>query len=222
MTFDKVAAAKAMAIFGAFEGFACACSATCLLGISLSLVFAILFTILLLLFTVAFAILAWKSQDDRFMKICAIIGAVVMPIAAVCCICVDDSVVKFSADKAEAKTPLYMVVAVAMMINFSINIIQLVKVMSCSDMKNRLLTNNRQIVSVLVMNIVLGLCVGLTFGLLKPEVEERTKRMTIVAVSFLFIGIFVGALYGLYNEWATQKMEGIGIDPVRQGDYDKM
>lgn len=223
MAIQWVPAAKAMALFGFLEAFACSCTAACLLGISLNRTFAILFCVLMFIFAVAFGLLAWKSADDRFMRILAIAGAVLMPIAAICCLCVDESIISFRASNAAAKTPLYMIVAVAVMVDFAINIIQLVKFIPCSDMKHRLLTNNHQILAILLINVLLGLADGLTFGLMKPEVDERTQKMTIVAVVFLFIGLAVGCLWGLYNEVATQRVQSLGIDPaLPTTEYDRM
>ena len=223
MAIQWVPAAKAMALFGLLEAFGCSCTAACLLGISLNRIFAILFCVLMFVFAIAFGVLAWKSGEDRFMRILAIGGAVLMPIAAICCLCVDESIISFRSSNAAAKTPLYMIVAVAVMIDFAINIIQLVKCLPCSDMKNRLLTNNHQILAILLINIVLGLADGLAFGLMKPEVDDRTEKMTIVAIIFLFIGLIVGALWGLYNEVATQKVQSLGIDPaLPTTEYDRM
>lgn len=218
---DWIPAARAMAVVGLFEGFANACTSAALLGISLSKAFSVIFCVALLIFTVIFGFLAWKSTDDKFMRISSIIGAVIMPIAGLCCIFVNENFTHFN--NPASKTPLYMIVAVAIMINFAINAIQFINSLSCWNIQDRLLTNNNQVLFLMLMNIVLGVVIGLIFGLMEPEVDDKADRMTTVAVVMLFIGLLGGAGFGFYNEVATQKMEGIGLDPsAPQGSYNKM
>lgn len=215
---------RALFILGPAEAISCACTAACLLGVSVSSIFAIIFCVLLVIFAVVFGILAWKSADDTFMRYSAIVGAVLMPIAALSCVLVCGAVVKYSNDK--AKTPFYMAIGAAIMINFTINIIQIINCCKWANIKDRLLTNNNQVLFLIILNIVTGLFLGLIFGLIQiADSDEDNKPMTIVTVCFLFIGFLFGGLFALYNEWQTQKMQRIGLDPAAPSlttEYDKM
>lgn len=218
-------ALRAAYILGPCEAIACACSAASLLGVSLSEIFSIIFCVLLVLFAGILAYIAWKTTDDRFMRILAACGAVLMPVAAVGCIVVDNDFVK--ASHPAAKSPLYMLIASALLVNFAINIVQLINACSWGGIKDRLLSNNRQIAALFIVNVVLGLVLGLVFGLLDVEDEnESTKKMVWVTALFTGLGLITGIIFAFFNEKSTQKLQRIGLDPLApQGvvqHYDEM
>jgi hypothetical protein len=218
---------RAMALFAVSEGIATSCSAAVCLGISLNELFSILFCVLLCLFAIVFAVIAWKASEDRLMRIYAIGGAILMPIAGACCIIIDEDFVT-NAHPAR-KTPAFMFVATGIIINFVINIIQLVKCLRCYQMGNRLLTNPTQVNILLIANIVMGFALGLIFGLIDPEGEGPDVavpqwKMTVTTVIFLFVGLIVGAGFGFYNEDQTQqgRLQGGMTENLKSTDYDQM
>ncbi|EAY01943.1 hypothetical protein TVAG_047980 [Trichomonas vaginalis G3] len=216
---------KASYVLVPCEVLAAACASAALLGVSLSKTFSIIFGILLIIFTIVFAFTAWKTADDKFMRICSAIAAVLMPIAAIGCFIVDKEFIKTS--HPAAKSPLYMFIAAALLIDFTINIIQLINVCSFASIKDRLLSNNRQITALFVLNLVLGLALGLTFGLLDVEDEDTIgSRMAIVTGVFAAVGLLCGFGFAVFNERETQKLQKIGLDPLApQGvvqHYDEM
>ncbi|OHT08439.1 hypothetical protein TRFO_23034 [Tritrichomonas foetus] len=215
---------KAMGVLGAAEGVSASVTAACLLGVSINNAFSITICVLLFIFAFVFGYVAYKSSDDKFMRVCSIVGTVLMPIAAISCILVDENFV--ATTHSAVKTPLYMILAIGILVNFTINIIQIIRICSLSNLKDRLLTNNNQVTYLFLMNVGVALILGLIFGLLK--VEDRvvpTDQMLIVAIVFLFVGIIAGCIFAFFNEKETQKMQSIGLDPTSSmtaTDYDKM
>ena len=216
---------RAAALLAPCEAIATSCTSACLLGVSLSKVFSIIFCVLLIIFAVVFGIIAWKSNEDRFMRIASAIGAVLMPIAGIGCIIVDVEFIKVQSPA--YKSPLYMVIAAAVLINFAINTIQLINCCSWGNIKDRLLSNNKEVTWLLVTNVVLGLVLGLVFGLLDVEDESSASSlMTTVTIIFLFVGLLAGFGFAFFNEYQTQKLQNIGLDPLAAGQviqhYDEM
>jgi hypothetical protein len=224
--YDSGAIARACVLLAVCEGVSTVCTSACLLGISINDIFSILFCVLLCLFAVIFAILAWKSVNDPIMRCYSIAGAVLMPAAGVSCVLVDFNFIA-SRHPAE-KSPLFMLIAAGILVNFSINMIQLIKFASCFNFKDRLLTSNKQVTVLLVLNIVLGLVLGLIFGLVDPEGNEDTvpykNKMTNVTVVFLFVGLVSGAAFGFFNEHETQTIQNSGLKQALAADiqYDQM
>ena len=207
------------------EAIAASCTSACLLGVSLSEVFSLVFCILLIAFSVVFGFIAWKSNEDKFMRISSGIGAVLMPIAGIGCLVVDVDFVHFQSPL--AKTPLYMLIASAILINFSINIIQIINCCPWGNLKDRLLSNTKQVSYLFIMNIVLGLILGFTFGILDVEDATSTStKMTNISIIFIFVGLVFGFIFSLISEINTQKIQSIGLDPLQQNQtntqYDKM
>ena len=214
---------KAILIFSFFEAFASGCTSACLLGISTSDGFSICFCILLFIFAIVFIFIALRSKEDRFMRILSIFGAVLMPIAALSCIFVnEDFIIKNSS---ATKAPLYIAVACSIYINFAINANLLINLCSFSNIKDRLLTNNYQIVIFYLLNFILGIILGIVFGLLRVEDRDApVSKMVYVTVSFIFVGFFCGCGYGFFNEYETQKLQRTGLDPtiLSSTPYDEM
>jgi len=217
---------RAGILMGPAEAIAASCTSACLLGISLSKVFSLVFCVLLIAFAVVFGFIAWKSGEDRFMRVASGIGAVLMPIAGIGCIVVDTEFVHLQSSL--AKTPLYVVIASAILINFSINIIQVINCCPWGNLKDRLLSNNKQVSYLFIMNIVLGVLLGLVFGLLDVEDASATSsKMTTVSIIFIFVGLIFGILFSIFSEINTQRIQSIGLDPLAQGPastttYDRM
>jgi uncharacterized membrane protein len=222
MATDWVPILRAAVLVGALDGISSACTSASLLGVSVNDTFSIVFCILLCSFAIVFGFVAYKAHDDRFMRVTAAIAAVLMPIAGASCIVVDEDFVKDShpADK----TPLYMFLAVAVMINFTINIIQIINLMHNWNIRDRLLTNKKQIGILIAVNVAIGMALGITFGLTEPEVHGVPKsRMTIVTFVFFFVGFLCGCVFGGLNDRATQRLENIGMKPDRNASkYDEM
>lgn len=208
------------------EAVALGCTSACLLGVSLSKIFSIIFCVLLILFAIVFGIMAWKTTENKFIRIAAFCGAVIMPFAGIACIVVDVDFVKVQ--NALVKTPLYMLIAIGIIIDFGVNIIQLINVCSWGGIKDRLLSNNVEVTVLILMNVFLGLVLGLTFGLLDVEdASQASSKMTIVTLVYIFAGAIGGFLFCIYNEYRVQKMQKIGLDPLVNNQqqitsYDKM
>lgn len=216
---------RAALLLAPCEALATSCTSACLLGVSLSKVFSIIFCILLIVFAVVFGFIAYKSSEDRFMRVTSAIGAIIMPFASIGCIVVDKDFVHTQSKG--VKSPLYMFIAAAVIINFTINIIQLINSCSWGNIKDRLLSNHKEVTWLIVMNIVIGLALGLTFGLLDLEDEASTSsKMTVVTIIFAFVGLIAGILFSYFNEKQTQKIQNIGLDPLATGQvvqhYDEM
>jgi len=217
---------RACVLLGVCDGISSVCTSACLLGIAINDIFSILFCVLLCLFAVVFGVLAWRSVNDPLMRCYSLAGAVIMPAAGISAILVDPDFVK--SKHPAAKSPLFMLLAVGILLNFSINIIQLINFSKCFQIKDRLLTSNRQVTALLVLNIVLGLILGLIFGLLDPEGGDDKKvpkgKMTTTTIIFLFIGILTGAGFGFYNEYETQGQQNAGLKTALANDsgYDQM
>jgi uncharacterized protein YacL len=220
---DWSPALRAMGLFGLAEGITTSCTSAVCLGIALNEAFSILFCVLLCLFAIVFAVLAWKSSEDPLMRIYSIVGAVLMPIAGVCCIIVDEDFVK--TQHPASKAPAFMFIAAAVVINFVINIIQVVKCLTCYQIKDRLLTTPMQVNIFLVLNLIAGLILGLVFGFIDPEDEgSHRSKMTITTVVFLFVGIIIGAGFGFYNEDQTQQIQLPATiqERLKSTEYDAM
>ena len=215
----------AMLIMGFAEGFSGSVTSACLLGITVNEAFSIVVCVLLGLFAFVFGYVAYRSSDDRFMRICAIIGTVLMPIAAVSAILVDDNVI--SEQHEAVKIPFYMILAIGILVNFTINIIMIVHSFKWFSIKDRLLTNNNQVIYLFLVNLGMGVVLGLVYGLLPVDSrnDAPTDKMVIVTVVFFFIGFIAGAIFAFFNERETQKMQRIGLDPTASlgaHDYDKI
>ena len=214
---------KAMLIFSISEALASGCTSACLLGVSVSDPFSIFFCILLLIFMILFIIVAYRSTEDKFMRICAILGAILMPIGSVSCILVDEDFI--IRNSSSAKAPLYIAIACSIYINFAIDIMIIINFFTCSNIKDRLLTNNNQIVILYILNFVLGVILGAVFGLLRVEDRDApVSKMASVTFSFIVIGVLVGCGYGFFNEYETQKLQRTGLDPTAfaNSPYDEM
>ena len=216
---------RAALLIAPCEAIASSCTSACLLGVSLSKLFSIIFCVLLIIFAFVFGYVAWKTTEDRFIRVASAIGSILMPIAGIACIVVDAEFVKMQ--NPAYKSPLYMLISAAVIINFTINIIQLINSCGWGGIKDRLLSNNKQVTFLLVMNVILGLALGLTFGLLDVEdADQASSLMTTVTITFMFIGLVLGILYSVYNECKTQKIQNIGLDPLASGQivqqYDEM
>jgi hypothetical protein len=215
---DTAAIVRAAVLLGFFEGLAGACTSACLLGVAVNELFSILFCVLLGIFAIVFAIIAWKADKDRLMRCYAISGAILMPLAGVAAIFVDND---FVADQHWAvKCPLFMLLAAGLFINFAINIIQIINCSTCFNFKDRLLTNRTQVTVLLALNIALGFILGLVFGLLDPEENGAPQRkMTIAVIVFLFVGLAAGVAFGVYVETQTQKENaGALVTPLTSVD----
>lgn len=204
-----------------FEAIAAACTSACLLGVSVSDLFSILFCVLLFIFAVVFGVLIYVCRDDAFMRKCSIGGVILMPIAAISCV-----ITNFAHISPEsAKTPFFMFVGPGILMNFVIILIQILNFIKWADIKNRLLTNNNQVVVLITMNILMGALLGLIFGLLDAENNINQNKMTAVSISFLFVGAIAGFLFVFYNEFQTQKLQKSGLDPAAPSltaEYEKM
>ena len=157
----------AILIMGFAEGFSWSVTSACLLGITINEAFSIVVCVLLGLFAFVFGYVAYRSSDDRFMRICAIIGTVLMPIAAVSAILVDDNVI--SEQHEAVKIPFYMILAIGILVNFTINIIMIVHSFKWFSIKDRLLTNNNQVIYLFLVNLGMGVVLGLVYGLLPVD-----------------------------------------------------
>jgi hypothetical protein len=118
-----------------------------------------------------------------------------------------------------------MFIAAAIMINFVINIIQLVKCLSYYKIKDRLLMTPTQVNIFLILNLLAGLVLGLIFGLIDPEDSDaHLTKMTTTTIVFLFVGIIIGAGFGFYNEDQTQKIQLPGNlqERLNVNEYDAM
>ena len=159
------------------------------------------------------------------MRITSAVGAVIMPFASLGCIVVDKDFVHTQSQI--VKCPLYMFIAAAIIINFTINIINIINSCSWGNIKDRLLSNNDQVKWLIIMNISLGVVLGLTFGLLDVEDSSKTSsKMTVVTIIFAFIGLVSGIIFAYINEKQTQKIQNIGLDPLATSQnnqkYDEM
>lgn len=222
MALDWPPILRAAIILALFEGFLTAITSACLLGVSTNDLLSIIVCIIFILFAILYGFIAYKSKDDKFIRVCSIVNVILMPIAGIACILVDENFVTES--KPVIKTPLYMIISVGLLINLSIDIILIINSCKFKNIKDRLFTNNNQVTYFVLINIFIGFALGLTFGLLKVEVSQvPTKKMLIVTFAFLFVGIVTGAIFGFFNEKETQKC--IALDPsmtMSAGDYDRI
>lgn len=222
MALDWPPILRAAIILALFEGFSTAITSACLLGVSTNDLLSIIVCIVFILFAILYGFIAYKSKDDKFIRVCSIVNVILMPIAGIACILVDENFVTES--KSVIKTPLYMIISVGLLINLSIDIILIINSCKFKNIKDRLFTNNNQVTYFVLINIFIGFALGLTFGLLKVEVSQvPTTKMLIVTFAFLFVGIVTGAIFGFFNEKETQKC--IVLDPsmtMSAGDYDRI
>lgn len=212
---------RAMVILALFEGFSTTITSACLLGVSINDILSIIVCVIMFLFAILYGFIAYKSKDDKFIRVCSIVNVILMPIAGIACILVDDDFVIDS--KAVIKTPLYMIISVGLLINLSIDIILIINSCRIGNIKDRLFTNNNQVTYFVLINIFIGFALGLAFGLLKVEVQSvPTNKMLIVSIVFLFVGIIAGSIFGFLNEKETQKC--IALDPSisMSVDYDRI
>jgi hypothetical protein len=215
---------RAASFFGFLEAIAGVFTSGCLLGIAISRIFAYLFCALLLLFSIVFGIVAWLARDDGHMRILAISGSILMAIAGVSSVFVDPDF--FVNGHALLKIPFFMLVSGALFINFTINISKVVKWLHCHHMKDRLLTNPTQINVLLILNLLIGMILGIIFGLLEPEETSAPKwDMAVVTALYFIVGMATGVGFGVYNEYQTQKLQ-LPLESLHQSlkssDFDQM
>jgi drug/metabolite transporter (DMT)-like permease len=159
------------------------------------------------------------------MRFYAICGAILMPMSGVAALFVDNEFL--SNAHWAAKCPLFMLLAAGIFVNFTINIIQIINCSACYQFKDRLLTTRTQVTALLGVNVALGFVLGLVFGLLDPEDEDRHRgNMTTVVIVFLFVGILGGVGFACFNEFQTQKVVDSALTkPLTSVDasgYDQM
>lgn len=213
---------KAMLVLALFEGFSTTFTSACLLLVSINDIISIIVCVIMFLFAILYGFIAYRSKNNKFIRVCAFVNVILMPISGIACILVDDDFVIESS--VVIKTPLYMIISVGLLINLSLDTILIIHRCKCGNFWNRLFTNNNQITFFVLINIVVGFGLGLAFGILKVEVAHvPTNRMIVVSIVFLFVGIIVGAIFGFYNEKETQKC--IALDPslsMSGVDYDRV
>jgi hypothetical protein len=222
---DWAAFARAAVLVATCEGISSSCTSACLLGIAINEIFSILFCVLLGIFAIIFAVIAWKSASDQLMRYYSIAGAILMPLAGIAALFVDNDFLL--TNHWAAKCPLFMLLAAGIFVNFTINIIQIINCSSCYHFKDRLLTTRTQVTALLGLNVALGVVLGLVFGLLDPEDEDAHRgNMTTVVIIFLFVGIAGGVGFGCFNEYQTQNaIETSLTKPLTSVDasaYDQM
>lgn len=222
ISLDWPSTLRAMLVLAFFEGFSTTITSACLLGVSINDILSIIVCVVMFLFAILYGFIAYKSKDDKFIRVCAIVNVILMPIAGIACILVDDDFVIES--KSVIKTPLYMIISVGLLINLSIDTILIINSCKCGNIKDRLFTNNNQVTYFVLTNILVGFALGLSFGLLKVEVAKvPTSKMFIVSVVFLLVGIIVGSIFAFFNEKETQKC--IALDPslsMSAADYERV
>lgn len=199
---------------GSLEGFSTAITSSILLLISINDVISIILCIFLFILAFVFAFIAYKAGPDVYRKVCATVGSVLMLLSAVSSILVDEDFI--NEYTSSLKSPLYAILSVAIFVSFTIDIVEFVRLLKCSNYKDRLLTNNMQVTYLFLINVIIGLILGFMFGFLDIEDKVDYKMvMSIITVSSLFVGIVVGCCFAFYNEKETQTLEQFGLSPTR-------
>ena len=198
-------------------------TSACLLGMTRIKIFSIVLCVLLVLSAIIFGYVAWKSRSDRFARILAITGTVIMPTAGICVICVDDQLVHFKSGHAAVKAPLYLFITACMTYEFSINFRDLLKRMVCCNFRDRLFTNDNQVFVLIILNVCMGSVLGFVFGFFKSDVDKDMKPMVIIFIVSGIVGFVAGGIFGAVNELETQKMTTLGIEAsMRSNDYERV
>lgn len=211
---------KSVLLIGIAEAVSTTATSVCFFGMCWSKTVTIILTVILCVVTAIFAYMASRPMDNRFMRIVAITGTVVWPVAAICIICVDSRIVHLSSGHTAVLSPLYMFIAASILYAFGIVIKYGVAWARCWTFRERLLTTNHQVLMLLATNSTLGCVQGLVYGLVKPETNHVTDSMIVVLVVFTVLGFATGAVFGGVNDYHTQRLEWIGLDPtIDRSDY---
>jgi hypothetical protein len=198
---------RAMAFFGLSDAVATFCISVICHGVSISDILSLALCYLLVASGVIFGIFAWKIDDDRLLRLYCVASTILMPLAGGCCIIIDEDFV-LTAHPAR-KSPAFMFLSGAIALYFALGIIGITKKLPCGDFPTRLLTNPTQMNILILMNLIIGLGLGLIFGLADPEGlagaadVSRTKVVT-TGLLFAAFGLVAGAGFGFYNEDKTQ------------------
>lgn len=206
----------AATVFGLIEAAVSSCITGCLLGVTLSTAVSIIFFILFVAFLAAFIVLAWR-MGKREMFISAIAFGVVMPVAAFGSLIVGNLMGGIGLVD---KTPLFICIAMALFLIMTFMVVTGMRRMTWQGFRDRYFIDNRSVMEYVLVNVVMGFVIGLSFGLSKPEMDSAVKKTTIMSIVFLFVGLFAGAGFAVYREFIAWK-QWTGHSPINDNENEQ-
>lgn len=199
-----------------------------LIEISISPFFSMYFGILFILVgcLIMWRVLSYEANDPMQMKklhLSIFAGTII--VSGALCFLLDRKM--FVGLKPWMKVPLYMTLglSVAFALTFSIvDVLNYVLGFCQSSIAKPIVESSQQVYLVLVVSLAMGTIFGFTFGLLDVE-DEQVYHIRVALMReehYCYpMGIVLGALAGLGNEYYRQRDDYAGYEGVAQTEFDE-